>query len=105
QYSTRVSAYSFYLLTGRYPPFSLTDPDYAVSVEVAPGRLNRAAVFFRALLIIPANIVATLVQYGVAVASFVIWLIVLIAGRVPTPLFEALSAVLRYATRLQAYAL
>jgi hypothetical protein len=103
QYSTRVSAYSFYLLTDRYPRFSLSDPSYAVSVEVAPGRLNRAAVFFRIILMIPAAILANLVQSGFQLAAVFIWLIVLVSGRLPAPLFEALAAVLRYLTRFQAY--
>ena len=103
QYSTRVSAYTFYLLTDRYPPFSLTDANYAVSVELAPGRLNRAAVFFRLILIIPAYIVATILQYGLQLAAVFIWLIVLVAGQMPTSLFEALAAVLRYQTRVQSY--
>ena len=103
QYATRVSAYTFYLLTDRYPPFSLTEPNYAVSVEVAPGQLNRATVFFRLILMIPAQIVVTLLRYGVQLAAVFVWLIVLVAGRMPTSLFEALAAVLRYETRLQAY--
>ncbi|MBV8980812.1 MAG: DUF4389 domain-containing protein [Acidimicrobiia bacterium] len=105
QYSTRVSAYAFYLLTDRYPPFSLSDPNYAVSVNVAPGRLNRAAVFFRLILMIPAYVVVVLFQYGLEIAAVFIWLIVLVAGRMPTSLFEALAAVLRYNVRFQAYGL
>jgi len=103
QYAVRVSAYAFYLLTDRYPPFSLTDRSYAVSVEVAPGRLNRAAVFFRLILIIPAYALSVLLQYGVQVAAVFVWLIVLVVGRMPTSLFEAEAAALRYLTRFQAY--
>jgi hypothetical protein len=103
QYSTRVSAYSFFLLTDRYPPFSLTDPNYAVSVETAPGRLNRLAVFFRVILVIPAAIVVNLVQSGFQLAAVFIWLIVLVSGRMPTSLFEALAVALRYSTRFSAY--
>lgn len=105
EYATRVTAYAFYLLTDRYPPFSLTEGNYAVSVEVAPGRLNRAAVFFRVILMIPAYIVSVLLQYGVELAGVFIWLIVLVAGRMPTSLFEALAAILRYQVRFQAYSL
>jgi len=37
------------------------------------------------------------------VASFIIWLVVLVAGRVPTSLFAATTAVLRYNVRMTAY--
>jgi hypothetical protein len=100
----RVWAY-LYLLTDVYPPFTLDDvPAYPVRLLVPePQRLNRAAVFFRAILIIPAWIVAELVAYGAAVVLFVAWLITLIAGRMPVALHQALTAVLRYQTRLYGY--
>jgi hypothetical protein len=102
EYSARVSAYGFYLLTDRYPPFSFTTP-YAVSVDVAPGRLNRAAVFFRWIIAIPAYFVVAVVQSGYQAAAVIIWLIVLVVGRMPTSLWEANAAVLRYITRYYAY--
>ena len=68
-----------------------------------PGRLNRAAVLFRFILMIPALIVASIVSSGVSVALFVIWLIVLITGRMPNSIFEALAVVLRYQVRAYAY--
>jgi hypothetical protein len=100
----RVLAY-LYLLTDVYPPFTLDDvPAYPVRLLVPePQRLNRAAVFFRAILIIPAWIVAELVAYGAAVVLFVAWLITLIAGRMPVALHQAFTAVLRYQTRLYGY--
>jgi hypothetical protein len=103
QYNARFYAYTQYLLTDRYPPFSLDAPDYAVSVEVQPTRLNRFAVLFRLILIVPAYIVYGVVAAGLQVAGVVIWLVVLIMGRVPTPLFEAEAAVLRYQVRFWGY--
>ena len=55
RYATRVNAYLF-LLTDRYPPFRLSAEDYPVRVALAPGRLNRLAVLFRLILVIPASI-------------------------------------------------
>ncbi len=104
QYVARVNGYAVLLLTDRYPPFSLTATDYAVSVDVTPTRLNRAAVFFRFILLIPGLIVLSVVGGGLAIASIVIWLIVLIRGRLPAPLFDAEAAVLRYQVRFYAYA-
>src|SRR6266536_922129 len=102
RYSTRVSAY-YWLLTDRYPPFRLSAEDYPVRVELAPGRLNRWAVLFRYVLVYPALLLLLLVLTGWAVAAFFIWLVVLVAGRVPRPLFDATTALLRYNVRSNAY--
>jgi len=102
RYSARVYAYAW-LLTDRYPPFRLSAEDYPVRVELAPGRLNRWAVLFRLVLAIPASVLASLALAGWLVAGFVIWLVVLVAGRVPGPLFDATTAVLRYSIRYNAY--
>jgi len=100
---TRVYAYTF-LLTDVYPPFSLEDADYPVRVAVAPGPLNRLAVLFRFFLLIPCGIVATILGYGAfTLVQLVSWLIVLITGRMPDPLHQALTAVLRYQIRTYAF--
>ncbi|HVT77136.1 MAG TPA: DUF4389 domain-containing protein, partial [Acidimicrobiales bacterium] len=104
QYQARVYAYSYMLLTDQYPPFALANSDYAVSVATHPGQLNRAAVFFRPILLVPAGIMTFLVGVGMQIAMIVGWIITLILGRLPTPLWEANAAVLRYATRFQAFA-
>jgi hypothetical protein len=102
-YSTRVAA-SAMLLVDVYPPFALNAPlDYPVQIEVRPGTLNRLAVFFRLILMIPAAIVANLLTTGWYALSWIFWLIVLVLGRMPGPVFEATSAVARYGMRLSAY--
>ncbi|KDN84545.1 DUF4389 domain-containing protein [Kitasatospora cheerisanensis] len=104
-YDTRVYA-SMLLVVDRYPPFRFAAPDHPVRIELRPGGpLNRLAVFFRLLLVIPAAIVQGLLQAGWWTLSFVNWLIVLILGRMPQALFEATAAVLRYRMRFQAYLL
>ncbi|MEP7022514.1 MAG: DUF4389 domain-containing protein [Actinomycetota bacterium] len=102
RWQTRASAYQF-LLTDQYPPFSFDDLDYPVRVSTRPGQLNRLSVFFRIILVIPALIVAGFVIYGVAIISFITWLIVLISGRMPDSLHQATSAVLRYVTRVTGF--
>jgi hypothetical protein len=102
RYAARVYAY-IGLLTDRYPPFRLTAPDYPVQLDLWPGRLNRFAVLFRLILAIPASILAGLVFAGWEVLAFFIWLIVLVIGRVPGALFDAITAVIRYYLRLIAY--
>jgi hypothetical protein len=92
------------LLTSQYPPFSSEDEDYPVRVAMRPGRLNRLAVLFRGLLMIPALVVALFVSYGTVVISIVTWFIALATGKVPDSVHQALSAVLRYQLRLLGFA-
>ena len=100
---TRFYAYVF-LLTDVYPPFELADAQYPVRLQAQPGPLNRLAVLFRIILVIPAFIVATVLTYGLYFpVMFVTWLIVLVAGRMPRPLHEALGAAVRYQARVIGY--
>ncbi|MFJ7907100.1 DUF4389 domain-containing protein [Kitasatospora sp. NPDC096204] len=101
-YDTRVAAYLM-LTVDRYPPFRFEVPDYPVQVRLRPGELNRLAVLFRIILVIPASIVQGLVNAGWWMVSFVLWLVVLILGRMPQPLYEATAAIVRYRMRYAAY--
>ncbi|GAA2800831.1 DUF4389 domain-containing protein [Saccharopolyspora taberi] len=101
-YQARVNAY-YSLLTDQFPPFLVTRLGYPVRTDIRPGRLHWAAVLFRIILVIPAAVVSAVVTEGWAVVSFFLWLSVLIAGRVPRPVFGASAAVVRYAFRVQAY--
>jgi Domain of unknown function (DUF4389) len=102
QYATRVTAY-LYLLVDTYPPFQWLPPHYPVSVQLAPGRLNRAAVLFRLILYIPAAFMTAFLTLGWEILAVLFWLTVLILGRMPRPVFDATAAVLRYTTRALAY--
>ena len=103
QYQARAYGYGF-LLTDRYPPFSLETDEYPISVQLPPpGRLHRAAVLFRLVLVVPAGFVLAMATYGLELSLVVIWLIVLITGRLPNAAFEAEASVLRYQTRLQSW--
>ena len=103
RWATRVGAYG-YLMTDVYPPFSLDpDPNYPVDVAVTTGRLNRAAVFFRIILVVPAYVIYTVLAWGWAVLSFFFWIITLVTGQMPDSIFGATAAVLRYVARTLAY--
>jgi hypothetical protein len=102
RWQTRVYAY-MYLLTDTYPPFSFGDADYPIRLATRPDRLNRLAVLFRFILVIPAGIVLALVSCGMLIASFVTWLIVLITGSMPEPLYQAVAATLRFQVRTSGY--
>jgi len=102
---TRVYAYTI-LLTDQYPPFSLDDADYPVRVAVMPGPLNRLAVLFRIILLIPCWIITGIAVSGAfSIVLLVTWLIVLITGRMPDMLHQGMAAVLRYYVRTLGYAL
>lgn len=101
-YQFRISGYE-YLLVDRYPPFSFTPAGYPVRIFLAPGRLNRLAVLFRIILAIPAYVLYIVLSYGWNVCAFVCWLVVLIMGRNPLPLYGATAALVRYQFRYLAY--
>ena len=104
RWEIRVSAY-MYLLTDEYPPFTLEDVEYPVRT-LLPGRgpLNRVSVFFRIILAIPASFFLQIVQYGLSLPLlFFIWIVVVVSGRMPAPLYTAYSAVLRYQARFHSW--
>jgi hypothetical protein len=106
RWGARVYAYEL-LLTDAYPPFTLDDdPEYPVRVATTHERLNRWAVFFRFILVIPVNILFTVLAYGAGtVVLFITWIIALIAGTLPVSLHLAYAAVFRFGVRYYAYAL
>jgi Domain of unknown function (DUF4389) len=105
RWAARVFAYGL-LLTDAYPPFTIDDvPTYPVRLAFpAPQRLNRAAVFFRIILVIPAWFVGAMIGFGAGtLMGFIAWLITLVAGRLPASYHQAFTAVVRYQMRYYAY--
>ncbi len=104
RFFTRIQAY-LVLLTDRYPPFSFEDTDFPVRpLMPPPGRLNRWAVLFRLVLLVPAAVFLQIVQYGLTVPLlFVAWLIVLVRGEMPQALYRPYAAFVRYGLRLSTY--
>lgn len=102
--SLRLYAYGF-LLSDRFPPFDFEEaPDDTVAMAVPPPTtLNRAAVFFRLILAVPAYIVVTLVAAGSFLIAIFGWFASLITGWLPQPVHDALRASVRYQTRFNAY--
>jgi hypothetical protein len=105
QYQTRVTAYGPLLLTDHFPSFSLTDSTHSIVVETSPGPLNRWAVLFRLVLMVPSTIVSALLSAGAQLVGVVGWVITLVRGELPAPLFAANEAVLRYQAHTTAFAL
>ena len=103
RWEVRTYAYLL-LLTDRYPAIGNQHDDYPVSVAISPGPLNRAAVLFRLVLVIPVWCVATVLAYGLGpILMIPTWLIVLIRGRMPQPLYWAIAASVRYWARMKGY--
>ena len=103
QWKTRLYAYLL-LLTDKYPPVGWRNDLYPVGVAVRPGRLNRLAVLFRLILVIPALLTEVVLACGlVAIVMPITWLIVLILGEMPPSLHDAITAVTRYLARVDGY--
>jgi hypothetical protein len=100
----RLEAYLFFL-TDRFPPFSVDEaPEYHARLAVPPATpLNRAAVLFRLILVIPASIAVRIVGLGVYVVAFFAWFAVLITGWLPKPVHEVFQVFTRYELRVVAY--
>jgi hypothetical protein len=104
RFQARTTAYAF-LLTEAYPPFSLEDPRYPVRLQLdgPPDRFNRLAVLFRAVLAIPALVVATLLYVGLVPFFVCAWLATIVTRHNPRAFHEACAAALRYMLRYNAW--
>ncbi|GAB0106496.1 hypothetical protein JMUB6875_54820 [Nocardia sp. JMUB6875] len=103
-YTVRVHGYLL-LLIDQYPPYSLdSSVEYPIRVHFpAPTRLNRFAVLFRFPLALPMLLLTGLLFIGWGVLAVILWLITLIAGYPPRPVFQASAALLRTQLRTSAY--
>jgi hypothetical protein len=98
-----VLAYVF-LLSSRWPGLVFDEGDHdQLSLRIEHVPLNRAAVFFRAVLAVPGSVVSGVLSFGSYPILFVMWCWGLVAGREPTFLHQALALVLRFQIRFQAY--
>lgn len=106
RWSARVGAY-VELLVAEYPPFDgQPDATYPIDVEFPElTDLNRAAVFFRVIIAIPAYAMATFLSTGMFVLIFPFWICALILGRLPDAVYRAAGTVTRFQVRLEAYML
>ncbi|MFN8161273.1 MAG: DUF4389 domain-containing protein [Solirubrobacterales bacterium] len=105
RYMLRFYAFA-YLQTDEWPPFGIgPDPTYPIRVQVAPReeRQSRLKVFFRAILIIPAYIVVTVVSYIHTGAAYVAWLTIVFRGYQPAGVHNALNFTQSYFARTGGY--
>jgi hypothetical protein len=101
----RVAAYVL-LQTDRYPPFSLEDdPAYPARLAVDyPDRIERWRPLVHWLLVIPAALVAYLIDVVAVFGVIIAWFAILITARYPQALFDLTLIALRWSTRVQIYA-
>ncbi|MFY9782213.1 MAG: DUF4389 domain-containing protein [Acidimicrobiales bacterium] len=93
-----------YLLIPRWPGVAFSSkPRNQVTLEIDHVKLRRAAVFFRIILAIPANLVGELLLLGCSPILLVMWAWGIVAGKEPRPLHQAVALALRFQIRLQAY--
>jgi hypothetical protein len=101
RYITRVSAY-MYLGVDEYPPFNGNEDDsYPVRVHIAPPleHYSRLKVFFRPLYAILAMAIRYAMAIVISVVGFLSWWAIVVTGRKPESLQNALSFALSYTTR------
>ncbi|KAA0444609.1 MAG: DUF4389 domain-containing protein [Candidatus Thioglobus sp.] len=104
KFSNRVWAYLM-LLTDKYPA---TDDEQDVQIILeypdAKNDLNRYLPLVKWLLAIPHILILIIFGIIAVLLSPIIWLIVLIIGKMPEQLFELFSGYMRYNLRVSAYA-
>jgi hypothetical protein len=104
RYLARLTAY-LYLGVDAYPPFSgADDPSYPVRVEIGPplAKYSRLKVFFRPLYAILAIVIRYALSIVISVVGLISWFAIVITGRQPEALQNALSFSLSYTTRADA---
>lgn len=101
RYSTRVNAYLF-LMTDPYPAFSGgEEPGYPVRLQVAPplAEYNRLKVLLRIFYILPAYLIVYVMQIVIELAAVASWLVIVVTGRQPKGLQDAIGLGVSYTMR------
>jgi hypothetical protein len=105
RFSTRVASY-LALMSDRYPS---TDEEQSVHLDLdypnVEHDLNRWLPLVKWLLAIPHFIVLFFLGIAAVVAVIITWFSILFTGRYPRGIFDFVEGVLRWALRVEAYAL
>lgn len=105
RYLARVYAYT-YLATDTFPPFTgAREEPYAANLDIGPAleKYSRAKTFFRGILIIPFYIVAYVFSIIYQLVAIVCWFAIVITGKQPKGLQDALLFGMSYPVRLNTY--
>ena len=102
---THVYAY-VYLVSDKYPPFRGWAGTYPVDLAIdPPGRQARWKTLFRIVLVIPAWVLTTVLQYVVIVVAFLGAVFALFMGRYPRGFRDLSAYALRYSAQTWGYLL
>ncbi len=104
RWRVRALAYLMLLEDG-YPPFGDGPYPATLTVEDPSRPRNRLTVGFRLLLAIPHFVVLVLLMMAWWLTAMVAWVMILVAGVYPQPLYDFGVASLRWLIRVEAYML
>lgn len=93
------------LLRDEYPPFGAGAHPVDLQITRPTEPRSRLTVFFRILLAFPHLIVVSLLGVAWSFTTAVAWLVILVTGRYPEPLYGFALGVLAWTTRVEAYLL
>jgi len=103
RYQLHVTSY-LYLIANPFPGFAGAEGSYPIELRVAEGTTqNRWAVLFRAVLAIPAFLLASAYGSLVFVVAVLGWFAALFTGRMPEGLRNAGAQALRYSAQAYGY--
>jgi uncharacterized protein DUF4389 len=104
RWTNRVMAYSF-LMTDRYPPFSLDhDEEYPARFDIAyEENIARWRPLVHWLLVIPYAIVASILMWFAYIVSFIAFFTILFTKQFPQALFDFNVVALRWQNRSSVY--
>jgi hypothetical protein len=105
RYQLHVYAYLF-LVADPYPPFRGWEGTYPIDLEIAPpARQARWKTLLRPLLVLPAYVFATVLNYVVQLVALLGLVYALALGRYPRGFRDLSAYCLRYAAQTWAYLL
>lgn len=103
KFSCRIAAYMM-MLTDKYPS---TDKEQDVKISLkypnVKEDLNRYLPLIKWLLAIPHFLILSVLGVAVLLLLPIVWLIILMIGRMPKKLFNFLVGLMRYSLRISAY--
>ena len=105
RFQTHVYAY-VYLVADRYPPFRGWAGTYPVDLAIdPPGPQPRWKTLLRIVLVIPAYVLTTVLQYVLLVVAFLGAIFAIFAGRYPRGFRDLSAYALRYTAQTWSYLL
>ncbi|MDO9409989.1 DUF4389 domain-containing protein [Patulibacter sp.] len=105
RFHTRFYSY-LYLLSDRFPPFSGSDETtYPIELEIGPAKesYSRLWVLLRFLPLILVGIINYALSIVLSVVAFIAWVAIIILGRNPDGLHNAIAFCVSYSVRSTAY--